>query len=783
MAGMKRKAPDDVAKEDDRTAAESYARRPPIGPISGPKPGSPDPGRLHRPPPGVAADGYFRRLYESEPDFRQLAKRDASFAAFLHANGQLDFSDPAATMQLTKTLLETDFGLKLELPDNRLCPPVPNRHNYILWLKDLMDTSSYGQPGRGLCGLDIGTDIDVQNLSYAKENIRINGLEERIQLLERKTDDPLVPIDDAGIQTIDFVMMNPPFYSSEEDMLSSASKKARPPMSACTGAPVEMVCEGGEVAHVGRLLRESLVLRDRIQWYTSMLGKVTSLETLIEQLHEHGIDNYAVTEFVQGNKTRRWALGWSFRPMRPAEHVVRGMKANLWKKILPPSVTMELLEIPADRPVDPVIARIQEHITQPSSALQKAQNPAIALTKPTIRPPSTMSDPTQPTSRFTPQNKTTHERLSTNTVGLVALSDFRKRRAEVLEQQEREAREAALATRTSAVSTPDRSLTATPNNANATSADNSEAERQKKKKQKKSARALVSFGDDEEEEEGGGPKKKVVAARKKDKLKEGAAKGDSDNGNNGGETAEVTADSAASGDDKDKNRKPAGKVAVNASVGVVPRALTKAALRREAAERDALRKEFLLLQAAVKATEIAIPFVFYDGTNIPGGIVRVKKGDFVWLFLDKSRKVGAQLGVGADKNANARRDWARVSVDDLMLVRGTMIVPHHYEFYFFIINKTMGPGNKLLFDYSAEALPTVSATAGPGAAGLGRAPDLAQLEGASDDPTVTKVVDRRWYQRNKHIYPANVWQEFEPDKDYSKEIRRDPGGNAFFFSK
>lgn len=95
----------------------------------------------------------------------------------------------------------------------------------------------------------------------------------------------------------------------------------------------------------------------------------------------------------------------------------------------------------------------------------------------------------------------------------------------------------------------------------------------------------------------------------------------------------------------------------------------------------------------------------------------------------------------------------------------------------------MGPGNKLLFDYSAEALPTESANAGPGAAGLGRAPDLAQLEGASDDPTVTKVVDRRWYQRNKHIYPANVWQEFEPDKDYSKEIRRDPGGNAFFFSK
>lgn len=75
-----------------------------------------------------------------------------------------------------------------------------------------------------------------------------------------------------------------------------------------------------------------------------------------------------------------------------------------------------------------------------------------------------------------------------------------------------------------------------------------------------------------------------------------------------------------------------------------------------------------------------MPFVFYDGTNIPGGQVKVKKGDHIWLFLDRCRKVGAELGVsgtgsgGGDKNA--RREWARVSVDDLMLVKGDLIIPH-----------------------------------------------------------------------------------------------------------
>lgn len=243
-----------------------------------------------------------------------------------------------------------------------------------------------------------------------------------------------------------------------------------------------------------------------------------------------------------------------------------------------------------------------------------------------------------PPSRFTPSNKTTHERLTTNTVGLVALSDFRKRRAEVLEQQEREAREAILAVSNNNAPAPEQ--TSTPNNAS----DNSEAERQVKKK-KKARKALLSFGDDEGgEDEGEGPRLGKKAEN--------------------GETEKQA--------DKDKKT---GKIA-NSSVGVAPRVVTKAALRREAAEREALRKEFLLLQTAVKATEIAIPFVFYDGTNIPGGIVRVKKGDFTWVFLDKSRKVGADLGVGGDKNANVRREWARVGVDDLMLVRGTIIIPH-----------------------------------------------------------------------------------------------------------
>lgn len=115
------------------------------------------------------------------------------------------------------------------------------------------------------------------------------------------------------------------------------------------------------------------------------------------------------------------------------------------------------------------------------------------------------------------------------------------------------------------------------------------------------------------------------------------------------------------------------KLGANASVGLKPRVMTKTALQREAQQAELARQDFVKMRDAVKATEVVIPFVFYDGTNIPGGRCRLKKGEQIWLFLDKARKLGAELGVGGDKS---RRDWARVSVDDLMLVRGEVIIPH-----------------------------------------------------------------------------------------------------------
>ncbi|KAF8249088.1 XAP5-domain-containing protein, partial [Wilcoxina mikolae CBS 423.85] len=346
-----------------------------------------------------------------------------------------------------------------------------------------------------------------------------------------------------------------------------------------------------------------------------------------------------------------------------------------------------------------------------------------------------MSAPSNPSLRvampyqFSNHNDTLEDALKNQTVGLVHLTEFKKRRAELAEQRDREAAEKFQTASTSRGGCGTTSRQAT------TGLDKIS----RKKQNPVIANGRLSFGgNDEDEPEANIADKKMIGSRF---LFRGPVRSDED---------EVK---------EEKRRKFNPKL-----TAPPPKALTKSTLLRESQEREMLRREFLQLQEKIKNEEITIPFVFYDGTNVapPNGEgVTVKKGEAVWLFLERARRM------------SGRREWLRVSVDDLLLVRGEVIIPHHYELYYFIANQTVGP-NGLLFDYPSHLdlvnpYPTTKSSNA----------ELAQ-EG-KEDPAMTKVVDRRWYERNKHIFPASIWTDFDPNVDYKGMVRRDLGGNAFFF--
>ncbi|KAF8436750.1 XAP5, circadian clock regulator-domain-containing protein [Terfezia claveryi] len=373
-------------------------------------------------------------------------------------------------------------------------------------------------------------------------------------------------------------------------------------------------------------------------------------------------------------------------------------------------------------------------------------------------PPSTSaSGTTTPTSRFTKTTETLEDVLKTQTVGLVHLSEFKKRRVELLEQKEREAHERGRIGIESALG----STNGTP----------------------QSSGSETGVGEEPSRKSGQPPRKKRKAGVSKGKLS--FAQDDEEEADQAGDReAEDSGAITDASTSKPTNRKPplttssTTKPRPNPNLPhPPPKLLTKSSLRREAHERELLRREFLSLQERIKNEEILIPFVFYDGTNVtprePG--VRVKKGDPVWLFLERARRM------------SGRREWLRVSVDDLLLVRGEVIIPHHYEFYYFLVNRTEGP-NGLLFDYpspleNANTNATTSNTSTTSANGTAgdKDKDKPTLIIGTEEGSMTKVVDRRWYERNKHIFPASVWTNFDPAKDYKGMVRRDRDNNAFFF--
>ncbi|KAL9051803.1 MAG: hypothetical protein Q9162_005797 [Coniocarpon cinnabarinum] len=216
--------------------------------------------------------------------------------------------------------------------------------------------------------------------------------------------------------------------------------------------------------------------------------------------------------------------------------------------------------------------------------------------------------------------------------------------------------------------------------------------------------------------------------------------------------------------DAGQSDRQTSKIGANKMTGLAPKAITKHSLQQEAEQIVALREEFRKQQEIVKEANIIVPFVFFEGTNTITSRVRLKKGDAIDALLSAVQKILVKEDY---------KRWVHLKLDDLMLVRNGVMIPHYLNIHYFILRGTRS-SQGLLFDFSVEPPKT-------------HEDDLphSELEGADHDPNLTKVVDVKWYQSHKHIYPCNRWEWFDPhdpDKDYgyASTARRDAHGNSFF---
>jgi len=156
----------------------------------------------------------------------------------------------------------------------------------------------------------------------------------------------------------------------------------------------------------------------------------------------------------------------------------------------------------------------------------------------------------------------------------------------------------------------------------------------------------------------------------------------------------------------------------------------------ERKERERLRQEWLRKQEEIKQEDIEITYSYWDGSGHRKSVV-CKKGDAVSTFLEKCRQQFPEL--------------RGVSADNLMYIKEDLIIPHHHTFYDFIVNKARGKSGPLFnFDVHDDVRLLADATK------------------EKDESHAGKVVERSWYQRNKHIFPASRWEVFDPQKSYGK---------------
>ncbi|KAH9555187.1 hypothetical protein CY35_08G101700 [Sphagnum magellanicum] len=133
---------------------------------------------------------------------------------------------------------------------------------------------------------------------------------------------------------------------------------------------------------------------------------------------------------------------------------------------------------------------------------------------------------------------------------------------------------------------------------------------------------------------------------------------------------------------------------------------------------------------------LEITYSYWDGAG-HRRVLQVRKGDSIAEFF---RAVQHQLAAEFQEIHTA-------SVENLLYVKEDLIIPHQHSFYELIINKARGKSG-LLFHFDVhEDIQTIAD---------------ATIE--KDESHAGKVVDRHWYEKNKHIFSASRWEIHDPTK-------------------
>ena len=149
----------------------------------------------------------------------------------------------------------------------------------------------------------------------AKKNVETNNINDKIKIIHQTNSKNIfkgiIDGDNNDNDKFDFTVCNPPFFEHLEETGLNKSRSNN-------ATKHELVYEdGGEVGFIKLMIDEIKELRlyNKCNWFTTMLGKKSSIKAIKSILHKQQIVNddtfIVTTNFYQGKQVR-WGLAWTY---------------------------------------------------------------------------------------------------------------------------------------------------------------------------------------------------------------------------------------------------------------------------------------------------------------------------------------------------------------------------------------------------------------------------------------------------------------------------------------
>lgn len=260
----------------------------------------------------------------------------------------INFADPLAVKALNSSLLKSEYRVNFwNIPDGYLCPAIPGRADYIHHLHDLLaGTPKTLLPNKTPINvLDIGTgasciypilgqreynwhfvasDVDPVSIKVAKQIISSDkslakSINCRLQTDSSHIFNGIIVEDEFYHLTL----CNPPFHSSLAEASQGTTRKLKNLNKSSHssikqektlnfgGQKAELWCPGGELAFIGKMIKESKAYQTQVLWFTCLVSKKDHLSKLKLSLKKSGAKQIKVINMAQGQKVSRF-IAWSF---------------------------------------------------------------------------------------------------------------------------------------------------------------------------------------------------------------------------------------------------------------------------------------------------------------------------------------------------------------------------------------------------------------------------------------------------------------------------------------